>query len=67
MHKMHVKTKNDLIEVIFQLLDENDAIEWENETAYQYLQSLAAWLDNNDNVEPTWHLFAEALEAARNR
>ena len=62
---MSVESKDDLIAVIFELLDENDAIEWENETIYAYLQSVAAWLDSKGNVTPTWQLFAEALQAAR--
>ena len=70
-----VNTRDELISHIFHLLDDNDALEWENETAYSFLQSLAAWLNNCDgyyrnlknpvDVEtPTWQIFADALTAA---
>jgi hypothetical protein len=62
---MSVETKDDLIAVIFELFDDNDAGEWQAQTVYTYLQSLAAWLDNKSNVAPTWQLFAEVLQAAR--
>lgn len=41
-----IATRDELISHIFRLLDDNDAIEWENETAYSFLQALAAWLND---------------------
>lgn len=74
-NSVQVRTKQQFIKVIFELLDGNDAIEWENETAYSFLQALAAWLNDSDgyyknkNIEmdteiASWQLFAEALHAA---
>ncbi len=70
-----VKTRDELISHIFRLLDDNDAVAWENETAYQFLQALAAWLNDCDGYyrnqmtdvdteRPSWQLFADALSAA---
>ena len=64
---MQIETKSEFIKIIFELLDENDAIEWENDSAYDCLQALAAWLDDRADVDPTWQLFAEALQAAKGR
>jgi len=36
------------LKLIFELLDENDAIAWENDTAYAFLQTMAAWLNDAD-------------------
>ena len=38
--KSNVTTKDDLIRTIFDLLDDNDAVQWDNDTAYSYLQRL---------------------------
>ncbi len=70
-----VRSKAELLAVIFELLDHNDAIEWTNETAYQFLQALASWLEDaggfykniGDDLDPeraSWQLFADALQAA---
>jgi len=70
------QTRQELIDLIFKLLDENDAVEWENETAYRFLQALAAWLSDADGFyrnikeardpnQASWQLFADALQAAR--
>lgn len=70
-----VNTRDELISHIFRILDENDAREWENETAYSFLQALAGWLNDCggyyrniqspvDVETPTWQLLADALTAA---
>ena len=70
-----VRSRAELVSLIFELLDHNDAIAWKNDTAYQFLQGLAAWLDDPDaprkNVDASfdpeqasWQLFADALQAA---
>jgi hypothetical protein len=71
-----VQTRQELLDLICKLLDENDAVDWENETAYRFLQGLAAWLNDADGfyesiaeaTDPnhaSWQLFADALQAAR--
>jgi hypothetical protein len=73
--RTRIESRQELISLIFRLLDENDAIEWENETAYSFLQALAAWLNDadsfylniNESRDPnnaSWQLFADALQAA---
>ncbi|MCA9075567.1 MAG: hypothetical protein KDA93_11080 [Planctomycetaceae bacterium] len=70
-----VKSREDLERFIFDLLDDNDAFEWDNETAYAYLQAMAAWLHDSEGFyhnigEPhdpnhaSWQLFADMLQAA---
>ena len=70
-----IQTKQELISFIFDLLDHNDAEQWENESAYQYLQALAGWLDGTpggcgfppapiDTNTASWQLLADALQAA---
>lgn len=72
-----VNSREELIDLIFALLDDNDAIEWENDSAYSYLQALAAWLANAESFynnigeavdfdKITWQIFADALQAATN-
>ena len=69
-----VSTREELIALIFDLLDHNDAIEWRNETVYPYLQAIAAWLRDAEGFyqelgegrsadEASWQLFADALQA----
>jgi hypothetical protein len=71
-----VRSKEELITLIFELLDDNDAIEWKNDTAYTFLQAMAAWLEDADGFyknanlkvdakEPSWQLLADAMQAAR--
>ena len=46
-------------------LSEADATEWENPNTAEYLESLAAWVEDwPDNLEATWSDFAKALLAA---
>jgi hypothetical protein len=70
-----VNTRDDLISHIFRMLDDNDAREWENESAYSFLQAMAAWLNDCsgyyrnikspvDIETPTWQIIADALTAA---
>ncbi|MFN3189210.1 MAG: hypothetical protein ACE361_01715 [Aureliella sp.] len=75
--ELTINSKQDLVTHIFRLLDVNDAIERENEAAYSFPQSLAAWLNDcdgyyqddsaklNSNIA-TWQLFGDALTAASN-
>ncbi|MBL1175491.1 MAG: hypothetical protein FWK01_10245 [Pantanalinema sp. GBBB05] len=68
-------SRQELIALISRLLEENDAAEWENETAHRFLEALAAWLNDADGFyrnikeardpnEASWQLFADALQAA---
>jgi hypothetical protein len=77
LDRSRVQTRKEFIDLIFELLDENDAVEWKNETAYSYLQALAAWLEDADgfyqNIAETqdpntasWQVFADAIQAAKN-
>ncbi len=68
-----VNTRDDLISHIFRLLDDNDAREWKNDSAYSFLQALAAWIDKSGDYghlhsplaeQPTWQFIADALTAA---
>ena len=59
-----IDSKDKLLDLIFDLLDENDAIAWKNETAYQYLAALAEWLDTHEIETLDWQVFADALVAA---
>lgn len=74
-NRQTVNSKKELIGLIFAMLDHNDAVEWENETAYTFLQALAAWLEDSDGYysnlkipmdtsTASWQLFADALQAA---
>lgn len=70
-----VKTKQDFAKLLFEMLDHNDAVKWENDTVFSYLQAMAGWLadadgfyrnigENLDTAEPSWQLFADMLQAA---
>lgn len=65
-----VTTGDDLVSRIFELLDDNDAVEWENETAYQFMQAMAESLSVQlpdkpaPGAESAWQSIADALEAA---
>ena len=70
-----ITSKEQFLNFLFDLLDHNDAVEWENDTVYSFLQAMAAWLDDAEgyykNVEldfdveiPSWQLFADMLLAA---
>jgi len=74
MKRKIVQNKQQLLDLIFELLDDNDAVKWDNDTAYQYLQAVAAWLNdcdgyykntgqNIDTSQASWQLFADALQA----
>lgn len=75
LERKRVSTRAELIDLLFELLDHNDAVEWDNETSYAFLQALAAWLQDADGFyrnigeqaepeEASWQLFADALQAA---
>ena len=70
-----INSRQALESLIFDLLDDNDAVEWKNDSAYQFLQAMAAWLHEAerhyrdsglviDPNEPTWQLFADMLRGA---
>lgn len=70
-----IETKEQFLDLIFKLLDENDAIEWKNDTSYSFLQAMAAWLVDADGFyenmkiemdtsKISWQLIADALQAA---
>jgi hypothetical protein len=59
-----IDSKDKFIGLIFDLLDENDAIPWKNETAYQYLAALAEWLNTREIETLDWQILADALVAA---
>ena len=40
-----VTTKQELLDRMFELLDEADAVEWPSQTPYTFIQHMAAWLD----------------------
>ena len=76
LKRRRIESKEELLTLIFELLDENDALEWKNETVYQYLQGMAAWLNDadefyrrvgegTDSERASWQLFADMLQAAR--
>lgn len=65
-----VRSKDELIRHLFELLDENDAVEWPNDSAYTYLQAMAAWLESADRrgvdtSQCSWQLIADMLDEAR--
>jgi hypothetical protein len=70
MNRRPVQNKDDVIGVIFDLLDDNDAIEWKNDTTYTFLQAVAQWLHDLDEqdapVTPTWQFIADMFTAAGN-
>ncbi|MDX6451904.1 MAG: hypothetical protein QOH16_1953 [Gaiellaceae bacterium] len=46
-------------------LGEQDASAWESATAADYLESLAAWVEDwPQELEPSWSAFATAVVAA---
>lgn len=61
----NVTTKDDLIRTIFDLLDDNDAVQWDNDTAYSYLQRLTEYLSDTDIGAPTWRALVDALVVAK--
>jgi hypothetical protein len=77
MAETPVTSRDGLIRVIFELLDDYDSEgdKWENKDIYTFLQAMAAWLNDaagyyrntGQNVaveQPSWQLFADALTAA---
>jgi hypothetical protein len=65
-----VATGDDLVSRIFELLDDNDAVAWENETVYPFMQAMAEFLSMQLHDKPApggdsaWQSIADALEAA---
>ena len=71
----NVTSKEQFINLFFDLSDHNDKVEWENESVYSFLQAMAAWLNDADGFykniklgfdteKPSWQLFADMLLAA---
>jgi len=72
-----IRSRDELIGHLFNLLDDHDACgdQWHNRNIYTFLQAMAAWLNDCDGYymntgqsvdveQPTWQLFADALAAA---
>ncbi|MDC0936825.1 hypothetical protein OAS39_11105 [Pirellulales bacterium] len=70
-----VETRDDLEAVLFNLMDDNDAVVWKNDSAFQLLQAMAAWLHEAEDYyqhkgirqnpnQASWQLFADMLLAA---
>lgn len=77
MDTQPAQSRDDLIEHIFRLLDDHDAVgdQWQNKDIYTFLQAMAAWLDDCEGFYrntgqpvdarlPSWQLFADAFSAA---
>ena len=77
MESQPVGSREELIDHIFRLLDEHDAIgdQWENKDLYSFLQAMAGWLNDCEGYyrntgqpvdvnQSSWQLFADALSAA---
>ncbi len=71
-----VEHKIDLLKVIEGLMVENKD-SWENVAITDFLEALGSWLDDADGFyknhgletdaeKPSWQLFADALQAAKN-
>jgi hypothetical protein len=69
-----IETKEQLLELIQQLSEENRE-NWENVSTQAFLEALGAWLSSAENLysnlnlgtdanNPSWQLFADALQAA---
>jgi len=70
MDQKPVTTKEELLDRMFELLDDEDAVEWPSRTPHAFIQQMAAWLDQAhtkgvDTSRPTWDLVAQMLEAGR--
>jgi lipopolysaccharide biosynthesis protein len=65
MDTRKVDDRESLLDLIFDLLDENDSIPWKNDTAYAFLATLAEWLDEKKVEQIDWQMLADALVAAR--
>jgi hypothetical protein len=70
-----ISSRHDFEQVLFELLDDNDALKWENDSAYSFLQAMAEWLRDAEGFyrnagltvdanSATWQLFADMLRAA---
>jgi len=77
MGEKPVTSRDELIRVIFELMDDHDSegSRWENKNIHTFLEAMAAWLNdaagyyrnsgqNVDVEKPSWQLFADALSAA---
>ena len=72
MSQEPVTSKEELLDRMFELLDDADAVEWPSQTPYAFIQHMAGWLDQAhtrgvDTSRPTWDLFAQMLDAGRGR
>jgi hypothetical protein len=77
MDSKPVRSRQELIDHLFHLLDDFDSVgdQWENQDAYAFLQAMAAWLNDCEGYyrnstqavdveKPSWQLFADAITAA---
>jgi hypothetical protein len=73
--RVRIEARQELIALISRILEENDATQWENNTAERFLEALAAWLNDaggfyrnineaRDPNDASWQVFADALQAA---
>jgi hypothetical protein len=60
-----VRSRDDLEKLLFDLMDDNDGQKWKNDTAFQFIQAMAASLrDAGPSVQPSWQFFADMLQSA---
>lgn len=72
--KRVISSRDDLIGLLFDLMDHNDALPWATDRTYSYLQALAGYLEklpsqvtSSPTANPevaSWQLFGDALVAA---
>jgi hypothetical protein len=64
-----VKTKEDIIKFIMYLREDlhEKKSEWENPTLEAFLESMEAWISDNENLplNPSWKTFADILYASK--
>lgn len=75
MKRRTVRSREEFLTFLFELLDHIDAVKPANDTVYLYVQAAAAWLEDadgfyknigeaRDTKEADWQLFADILAAA---
>ena len=70
---MQVESKDELIALLESMARDARVSTWENETLPEYLEALAAWLNDADGYYQgrratdvaSWRVFGDALQAAR--
>jgi len=59
-----IRSRDDLEKLLFDLMDDNDGQQWKNDTTFQYLQAMAAWLHDAKTPEPSWQFIGDMLQSA---